>query len=240
MAMYQNGGRFASGFGMDSSPPALPKHTRRAAPLRTPGTSEKGWATAADFDQYDRGERDAEHESVDEDDGVYASRHQQQCLATTQAGSARALVSNGLIAVAPVGDEANRPTNAQLRAKMAQYGITRRSEAFVDLKDDRGIRMSILFHETIGYVYNPRVRNGNSKSRDKMSPLILSLGDFKKLSREEQEIRARQKRQRDNLFIRAANMLMGVGNDEKCPHDIGVHTNQTKSDYASRRKGGSS
>ena len=43
-----------------------------------------------------------------------------------------------------------------------------------------------------------------------------------------------------NLFIRAANLLMGVGNDDQCPFDIGVNMIQTRSDYANRRKGGSS
>ena len=88
---------------------------------------------AATFGQHDRGERDAEHESLDEDDEGYAPRHQHQRLAAIQGRSARALLSNGLVAVAPVGDEANPPTNAILLAK---DGLPRNHET------QRGIRGS--------------------------------------------------------------------------------------------------
>ena len=112
-------------------------------------------------------------------------------------------MSNGLIAVAPVGDETNPSTNAVLLAKMAHHRITRHSEACVDVEDDRDLRMSIFFGESIGYVYNATVRGGNSKSRDKMSPLILSFEDFHKLPRDQQEICLSQKRQRNNRHGRA-------------------------------------
>lgn len=218
-------GRGMHGAGFASRPPALAMQPIDSRPQ--PTSSSTGSSTEAHVNLAGDGERGDEDEAPREAIGRRSGVGHD---ATALAQMARTLN--------PITEKRQRRI-ARTEAAAAKYNI-RHAQKFVDVDQDRSLNMAMRFREHIGYVPEPRQVGPNTLSRDRRSPYSLTLEQFYALPTEQRETLTLQKKQRDNLYIRACKLIMGTADTEEATTDLGKHEIISKSVYEKKSVSGAS